>query len=259
MSITKEAINMVCTIEIYEKPKLNNPVLIEGLPGIGFVANIAALHLIHELEAKLFAEIFSASFQDLAVTTETGSTRSPINELYYYKSRNGGRDLIIWYGNTQALTTFGQYELCGRVLDVAQELGCHFLISVGGYKQEEIKTTPAIYCAASDLETLNEVLNLGTKMMVGQIFGVAGLVIGLGKLRGFKGYSLLVETPGTYPDANAARCALSTLSKHLNLNIDLSRLDVAAEETKKILESFGLIRIGREEKKKEEQQFRWFI
>ncbi|MGB9714662.1 MAG: PAC2 family protein [Candidatus Bathyarchaeales archaeon] len=250
---------MPCTIEIYEKPKLKNPVLIEGLPGIGFIANIAALHLISELKAKLFAEISSASFQDLAVTTETGGARSPINELYYYKSSNGGRDLIIWYGNTQALTTFGQYELCGRVLDIAQELGCHFLITLGGYKQDEIKETPTIYCAASDPETLNEALSLGTKVMVGQIFGVAGLLIGLGKLRGFKGLSLLVETQGMYPDANGARYAMSALCKYLKLNVDLSRLDAAAEETKKILESFGMIRTVGEEKKKEEQQFRWFV
>ncbi|MEM3608886.1 MAG: PAC2 family protein [Candidatus Bathyarchaeia archaeon] len=250
---------MPCTIEIYEKPKLNNPVLIEGLPGIGFIANIAALHLISELKAKLFAEISSASFQDLAVTTETGGARSPINELYYYKGSGENRDLIIWYGNTQALTTFGQYELCGRVLDIAHELGCRFLITLGGYKQDEIKETPTIYCAASDHETLKEALSLGTKVMVGQIFGVAGLLIGLGRLRGFRGFSLLVETQGMYPDANGARYALSALCKHLKLNVDLSRLDAAAEETKKILESFGMIRTVGEEKKKEEQQFRWFV
>ena len=250
---------MVCTIDIYEKPKLNNPVLIEGLPGIGFVANIVALHLIHELEAKRFGQIVSASFQDLAVTTEAGGTRSPINELYYHKSKGNGRDLIIWYGNTQALTTFGQYELCGRVLDVAEELGCRYLISLGGFKQEEVKEVPEVYCAASDPETLKEALNLGTKIMVGNIFGVAGLLIGLGALRGFKGFSLLVETLGIYPDANAARYALSSLSKFLNLNVDLSRLDLAAEKTTKILESFGWIRTTMEEKKKEEQKFRWFV
>ncbi|NWF86364.1 PAC2 family protein [Candidatus Bathyarchaeota archaeon] len=250
---------MVCTIEIYERPKLKNPVLIEGLPGIGFVANIASLHLIHKLKTKLFAEIFSASFQDLALITEKGGVRSPINELYYYKSNNGGRDLIIWYGNTQALTTFGQYELCGCVLDIAKELGCRYLITLGGFKKEEIKTPPEIYCAASDHETLNEAINLGAKIMVGQIFGVAGLLIGLGKIRGFKGFSLLVETLGTYPDANAARSALSVLNKFLNLNVDLSTLDLATEKTQKILESFGLVRGIREEKKKEEQPFRWFI
>jgi len=251
--------NMVISVDIHEKPKLNNPILIEGLPGIGFVANIAALHLIHELKVKLFAEIISASFQDLAITTETGNTRSPINELYYYKRNDGGQDLIIWYGNTQALTTFGQYELCGRVLDIAEELGCHYLISLGGFKKEELNATPEIYCAATDPETLKEAQALGAKLMFGQIFGIAGLLIGIGKLREFKGFSLLIETLGTYPDANGARHALSALSKFLNLNIDLSRLDTATEKTQKILESFGLVRSVREEKKKEEQQFRWFI
>jgi hypothetical protein len=36
-------------------------------------------------------------------------------------------------------------------------------------------------------------------------------------------------------------------------------LDATAEETKKVLESFGLIRNIAEEKKKEEEQMRWFI
>jgi len=250
---------MVCTIVINEKPKLNDPILIEGLPGIGFVANIAALHLISELKAKRFAEIVSASFQDFAVTTEKGGARSPMNELYYYKRDDGGRDLIIWYGNTQALTTLGQYELVGKVLDIAQELGCRFVISIGGFKKDEVQPVPAIYSAATDQETMKDALNLGTKIMVGHVFGIAGLVIGLGKLRDLKGFALLVETLGMVPDANAARYALTALSKYLNLNVDLSKLDATVEQTKKILESFGLIRNIAEEKKKEEQQMRWFI
>ncbi len=250
---------MVCTIEISEKPQLNNPVLIEGLPGIGFVANIAALHLIDELKAKRFAEIVSASFQDFAVITETGGARSPVNELYYYKRGDGGRDLIIWHGNTQALTTFGQYELCGKVLDIAQELGCRFVISIGGFKKDEVQPAPAIYSAATDNETMKEALDLGTKVMVGHIFGVAGLLIGLSRLRDMRGFALLVDTLGMYPDANATRHALTVLGKYLNLNIDLSRLDATVDQTKKILESFGLVRNIAEEKKKEEQQMRWFI
>ncbi|MEM3549567.1 MAG: PAC2 family protein [Candidatus Bathyarchaeia archaeon] len=249
---------MACTIQIEEEPDLKDPVLIEGLPGIGFVANIVALHLIQELNAKRFGRIFSASFQDLAVTTGDGGTRSPVNELYYFRGNGRGRDLIIWYGNTQALTTFGQYELCGRVLDIAENLGCRFLITIGGFKKEEVKEVPEIYCAASDRETLQEALKLGTKIMAGNIFGVAGILVALGSLKGFKGFSLLVETLGVYPDANAARYALSALNKYLNLNVKLERLEVAAEKTAKILESFGWIRTVGEEKKREEQ-FRWFV
>lgn len=259
MSASKEANVMVCVIEMHEKPKLNKPVLIEGLPGIGFVANIAALHLIRELKAQRFAEIHSSAFQDLAVTTEKGGALFPVNELYYCKDPNGGHDLVIWYGNTQALTTSGQYELCGRVLDVAEELGCGCIITLGGFRQEEVKTPPQIYCAASDHETVNEALAQGTKIMVGQVFGIAGLTVGLARLRRLKSFSLLVDTLGTFPDANATRIALSTLNKLLNINVDLSRVDAAAEETRRVLESFGLLRNVLEEKKKEEQQFRWFI
>jgi len=250
---------MVCSVNITEKPALNDPVLIEGLPGIGFVANIAALHLINELKAKRFAEIVSASFQDFAVTTAGGGARSPINELYYVKRGDGGRDLIIWYGNTQALTTFGQYELCGKVLDIVQDLGCRFVVSIGGFKKDQVQAVPGLYSAATDPETLKVALDLGTKVMVGHVFGIAGLLIGLARLRSVKGYALLVDTLGMYPDANATRYALSLLSKSLNLNVDLSKLDASAEETKQILDSLGLIRNLAEEKKKEEQQMRWFI
>jgi uncharacterized protein len=250
---------MVCSIDILEKPQLNDPILIEGLPGIGFVANIAALHLINELKAKKFVEIVSSSFQDFAILTETGTARSPINELYYVKREDGGRDLIIWYGNTQALTTPGQYELCGKVLDIAQDLGCRFAISLGGFKKEEVKGTPQLYSAASDEATAQEALGLGTKMMAGHIFGIAGLVIGLSRLRNLKSFALLVDTVGMYPDANATRAALTALGKFLNLTVDMSQVDAAATQTKKMLESFGLIKNIQEEKKKEEEALRWYI
>jgi uncharacterized protein (TIGR00162 family) len=250
---------MVCTIEISEKPELNDPILIEGLPGIGFVANIAALHLINELKAKRFAQIVSASFQDFAVTTEGGGARSPINELYYVKREDGGRDLIIWHGNTQALTTFGQYELCGKVLDITKELGCRFIISIGGFKKDQVQAVPVIYSAATDQETLKEALDLGTKIMVGHVFGIAGLLVGLARLRNVKGFALLVDTLGMVPDVNATRYALATLGKYLKLDVNLSTLETSADQTKKILDSFGLIRNLAEEKKKEEQQMRWFI
>jgi proteasome assembly chaperone (PAC2) family protein len=145
------------------------------------------------------------------------------------------------------------------VLDLAQELGCRFVISIGGYKKEEVQQVPAIYSAATDQKTMKEALDLGTKVMVGHIFGVAGLLIGLGRLRNLKGFSLLVDTLGMYPDANAARHALTTVGKYLDLNVDLSKLDVTTDQTRKALESFGLIRNIAEEKKKEEQQMRWFI
>ena len=250
---------MVCKVKVIEKPVLNDPVLIEGLPGIGFVANIAALHLIQERKAKLFAEIQSSSFQDLAMSTGDGGTYFPTNQLYYHKGEGGERDLIILYGNTQALTTVGQYELCGKILDISQELGCRYVLTIGGLKKDEKIEKPKLYCTASDTKTLQEALDLGAEIMKGHIFGVAGLLVGLCKLRNMKGLCLLAETPGLYPDVAATQEVLKALHKMLHLKTDLKSLSSAADETGKILESFGVVSPSSREKKDREAEFRWFI
>jgi uncharacterized protein (TIGR00162 family) len=250
---------MVVTFDITEKPKLNNPVLIEGLPGIGYVAGIASLHLINELKAKRFAHMVSSSFHDFAVATQNGSIYSPMNELYYVKREDGNRDLIIWYGNTQALSINGQYELCGKTLKFVQELGCNYVISIGGFKKDEAAPVPGVYSTATDLDTMKTVLDLGTKVMVGNVFGIAGISIGLAKLYNMKGFSLLVDTPGMNPDVNAARYALMTLFKFLNFEVDLANIEQAGKEINHTLELVGLTKSISEEKKKEEQQLRWFI
>lgn len=212
---------MACTVKLYERPRLVDPVLIEGLPGIGLVANMAASFLIRELDAKFFGEIRCSSFQDLAITVDGGRIRFPANRLYYHRGRfDGERDLIILYGNTQALTTRGQYELCWKVLDIAQSLGCQYIITLGGYRPGREVKEPRLYYAASDVETAKVPVSLGAQVLRGQIFGAAGLLIGLGWLHGMRGFCLLAETPGTYPDEDAAREVLKAISKVLGLRID---------------------------------------
>jgi uncharacterized protein (TIGR00162 family) len=249
---------MVCKVQVCEKPILNNPVLIEGLPGIGFVANMTALHLIQELKAKLFAEIQSSYFQDLAMTTGNQGTYFPVNQLYYHKAEDDERDLIIVYGNTQALTAVGQYELSGKILDIAEELRCNYILSVGGLKKDEKVEKPELYCAASDRETLQDALNIGAKIMKGQIFGVAGLLVGLCKFRDMQGLCLLAETPGLYPDAVATREVMKALRKLLNLKITVTSLRRAKEATDNILKSFGIVSPSIE-KRRRESDYRWFI
>ncbi len=250
---------MVCKVQFYEEPVLNDPVLIEGLPGIGFVANITALQLIKELHAKLFAQIQSSAFQDLAITTRNGGTYFPTNQFYYYKGKDGERDLIILYGNTQALTTVGQYELCGKILDIVEKFGCRYILTVGGLRKDEKIEKPEIYCTASDSQTLQEALNMGSKIMKGHIFGIAGLLVGLCKFRNIKGLCLLAETSGLYPDAEATRVILKIINKMLNLNVNLENLSSIAEETGEILKSFGIVSPSSVEKKDRKDDFRWFI
>jgi proteasome assembly chaperone (PAC2) family protein len=79
-----------------EKPKLKNPVLVEGLPGIGLVANIAVAYLIKKLGVKRFAEVNAVSFPDVSITAKDGSLKSPFCHLYYHKAdEKCSRDLIL--------------------------------------------------------------------------------------------------------------------------------------------------------------------
>ena len=50
-----------------------------------------------------------------------------------------------------------------------------------------------------------------------------------------------------------------TVFKFLNFEVDLTNLEQTGNEIKQMLETFGLVRSISEEKKKEEQQLRWFI
>ena len=47
---------------ITKKPKLKNPILIEGLPGIGNVGKLAVEHLIDSIKAVKFAQLYSKDF-----------------------------------------------------------------------------------------------------------------------------------------------------------------------------------------------------
>jgi len=214
--------------------------MVEGLPGIGFVANIAALHLIRELKAKRFCEIYSPYFQVMAFTTESGSLRPPINELYAAEVPSLSHDMIILYGNTQALSSRGQYELSDRILQTVYEVGCRKVLTIGGLKREYATASPSVYCTATDKETVKKAVSLGAKLIQGRVYGAAGLLLGLAQMKRMNGLCILVDTLGLYPDAPAARVALDFLSRYLGLKVDFVQLDVAVHATHKMLEGFSL-------------------
>jgi len=217
-------------VKIIEEPDLRDPVLVEGLPGIGLIANMAVAFLIKKLEAKKFGEITSNAFPDISVSEKEGIVKPPFCHLYYHRGkRSGERDLILLYGNTQALTRRGQYELCGLILDVSEKLGCKYVITLGGYRPGKRVEKPNLYYAASDLDAARTAESLGAEVLNGQIYGVAGLLIGLASLRGIRGFCLLAETSGDRLDVDGAREVLRAISGILGLKVDLEELKDSKE------------------------------
>jgi len=249
-----------CAVKIFSKPKLRNPILVEGLPGIGLIANIAIAFLIKKLEAKSFGEIRSSAFPDIFVTEKAGNVKPPFCRLYYHQGRKETeRDLILVYGNTQSLTRRGQYELCSAILDICEKFGCKYVITLGGYKPGKEVKRPNLYYAASDLEAAKKAASLGAEILRGQIYGIAGLLIGLAALRGMQGFCLLAETSGDRLDVTAAREVLKAISGILGLNLDLEELRDAGELADFLVPfDFGVL-AGERMRKTARPRPEWFV
>ena len=69
-------------------PKLKNPILIEGLPGIGNVGKLAVEHLIDSINATKFADMYSKDFPPQVFINPDGTTELVKNEFFYWKAKN---------------------------------------------------------------------------------------------------------------------------------------------------------------------------
>jgi len=95
------------TVIYSEEPVLDNPILVEGLPGVGNVGKLAAEHLLDQLKATKFADIYSVHFPPQVVLNDEGVVKLVNNELYYSKSDGKHPDLILMVGDYQGLTPGG--------------------------------------------------------------------------------------------------------------------------------------------------------
>ncbi|MEM5798927.1 MAG: proteasome assembly chaperone family protein [Candidatus Aenigmatarchaeota archaeon] len=226
------------TLNIFEQPKLQNPLLVEGLPGIGNVGRICVDYIIQETGAKLFAELYSEHFFPFVVIHEKWEIRLLKVKFYYLK---GKRDVVFVTGDCQSMTSQGHYEVMEKIVDLAQKIGVKEIITVGGLATGEIEEKPRVYGAATDKSIVEKYkefgINFNTSEKVGYIVGAAGILLGLGKQRGIDGLCLLGETSG-FPivaDPRAAEAVLNILSKILEIKIDMSKLDKRVKEMERLI------------------------
>lgn len=216
-------------IEYIEKPKLKNPIFIEGLPGIGNVGRAAAGYLVTELKAKKFAELYSPQFLPLVALQKNGVAKMLKAEFYYHKGKKN--DLIILIGDSQSVTLQGYYELCGAVMDLVEKFGVKTVITLGGLGVGGIPEHPRIIGAVNDEALLAKYRKYGMLFdgsIVGTIIGASGLILGFAKIKKIEGLCLMAETPGfplVITDPIAADAMLKMLSKILDIKIDLTRLE----------------------------------
>jgi len=217
-------------------PKLRNPVLLEGLPGIGNVGKVAVDFIIEELKAKKIMSLSSYTMPHSVFVNEDNLVELPRIEIYFKKMK-GKRDLLLLAGDIQPIDEQSSYEFSDRILDIVQDFKGHEIVTLGGIGLPSVTRKPKVYCTGNDKNLVKKYKN-GTGVndklygVVGPIIGVSGLLLGLAQKRKIPAVSLLAETLGhpMYLGIKGAKEILLVLNKQLDLKLNIKNLEKDIKE-----------------------------
>jgi len=240
-------------IETVAEADLSDPVLVEGLPGVGHVGKLAAEHLVDELDSTLVRRVYSEHFPPQVDVDDEGLAALTCAEFHAIEAAASagdsdgddgdeaaeGRDLLVLTGDHQAQDNAGHYRLASAFLDVADEFGASEVYSLGGVPTGELIDEYDVLGAAANGSLVEELEDVGVEFRedepAGGIVGVSGLLLGLGRRREFDAACLMGETSGYLVDPKSARAVLETLEALLGVALDYESLEERADEMEDVI------------------------
>ena len=247
-------------VKLYREPKLENPILIAGWPGIGNVGIAAVDALRDQIQAEEFGEIEPWDFfYPKKVSIRGGLLRDlefPINKFYY--KRLGKKDLIFFLGEEQPSGRRGMYaegekayEMANLVLKVAERFSCWRVYTSGACVSPIHHATKPRVVSVVSSENLKEeakgypntilISEIGGRGNEGTITGLNGLLLTVAKKRGLESICLMGEIPdwlsgAPLPYPKASRSVLEVFADILGIRIDFTELDRIALKVEGIIE-----------------------
>jgi uncharacterized protein (TIGR00162 family) len=225
-------------IEVVADVELDEPVFLEGLPGVGHVGKLAAEHLLEELDSTLVRRVYS---NDLPPQVDVGDDGvAELTHAEFHAVETDGEDLLVLTGDHQAQSNDGHYRMANAFLDVAAEFGCESAYALGGVPTGELIEEYDVLGAASSTDRVEALEDVGVEFRedepAGGIVGVSGLVLGLGGRRGWDAACLMGETSGYLVDPKSARAVLEVLVDLFEIEIEYESLEERADEMEDVIE-----------------------
>ena len=229
---------MTWKIDQISKLNLKNPVLIEGLPGVGNVGKIAVDFMIDSLKAKKVFEITSYNFPHCVFVNEDNLVELPAIEIFHKKIHD--KDFLFLAGDIQPLDERSCYEFCDNILDLFQKFEGKEIITLGGIALDKIPKQARVYCTGTNSKVIKRYQSNIVKNIygvIGPIIGVSGLLTGLARRRNLDAVSILAETFGhpNYLGVKSAKEILKLLNSKLDFRLDLNILDKEVSEIEREL------------------------
>jgi proteasome assembly chaperone (PAC2) family protein len=236
-------------IRLYQEPRLTNPVLVAGWPGIGNIGIIAVDTLRGVLRAEEFGEIEPWEFfYPKKVSVKNGELidlEFPSNKFYLGKT--GKRDVIFFIGEEQPSGGRGPYaegkkayQMANLVLDVALKFGCRRVYTSGAAVAPVHHTMkPKVWAVPNSEDLIDEVKSYDNTILMsdiegrggqGTITGLNGLLLGVARKRGLEAICVMGEIPiylqgFPLPYPKASKSVLEVLATSLGIGAEMEAID----------------------------------
>jgi len=246
-------------IELIEHRKFRptNPVLIQGLPGLGLVGKIAVQYLIDQYDPPLVATIVSDLIPlpdgSAGVRVEEEDLRLASIDIYHLKREGSKRDVLLMTSEAQPVP-WGQFRIAERVISYARSLGVNLVLALGGYVPGSPRIK-GVFACSNDADLMKMLESYGVKRLGGgYVTGACGIIVGMAYIHEISSACLLGTTGGSFPDPSASKNVLMIVDKIIGGRTDFSEMDRMIERERELMEE--LRRAAREvaeaEKPKEE-------
>jgi len=225
-------------MEIRLKTKPQNPIIIEGFPGIGLIGTITTEYLIKHLKAKSIGYIWSNEISPVAAVHDSKIVQ-PL-EVFWDKKRN----IVILHAMTDVKGL--EWQISETLEQLYKMLKAKEIISLEGIMGESPKPIPYYY--SNIVTSVKKLKKLeATELKEGIIMGVTAAILLKGKT--MKTTGIFVETQSKLPDSRSAAKIIEILSAYLDLKIDVKPLIKAAADFETHLKDYmGKMKNAKEHK-----------
>jgi proteasome assembly chaperone (PAC2) family protein len=248
-------------IKLSGKPRLENPMMFVGWPGIGNIGIMAVNILRDILKAEEFGRIESWDFfYPKKVSIKDGLLEDlefPTNKFYYRRLEK--KDVLFFIGEEQPTEGGGvyasgekAYRMANLIVDVGLKLGCQRIYTSGAcVSLTHHQIRPRVCAVVSSENLIEEVKKYPNTILIsetggrregeGTITGLNGLLLAVAKKRGLESMCLMGEIPdwlsgATFPYPRASKSVLEVFAEILGIEIDLNFLEKMEGQIEEIIE-----------------------
>ena len=148
------------------------------------------------------------------------------------------KDLILLTGDSQPVVPGSEYVLSEQILDLITKFNISNIYSLASYVTGTFVNDPKIYGTATNPEMVKSFRSFNISTLDnGNITGMNGLILGLGKLRGIEGICLLGETSGYVIDAKASKNLLEIVNNVLGIHINMDEMNKRSKDTEILIKN----------------------